>query len=191
MGEHVTTKRYLAALLDILALLPPNAATAQGFDWNRAKDRLQIDGWLRKLAEQCGQLGFTSLTPPNPATVEKRIFSRLLLKPKFEADAEVERWSRYVNAMQNLSNKETVETAAERAGAALTAATVDPTSHEAAKRQYVDAITVAMTPFLDACRSAAADPFLGTTYLSGSGSLTTFETKAREQFDNEVSKVSK
>lgn len=183
--------RYLAAVLVAPALLLASPASAQAFDWNLTRDRLKIDGWLRKLTEQCGQLGFTALTPPDPATVEKRIFSRLLLKPKFEADAEVERWGGYVVAMQNLSKKEAVDAAAERAGAALTAATVDPTSHEAARRQYVEAITNAMTPFLNACRGAAADPFLGTTYLSGTGSLVAFETRAREQFDDEVGKVSK
>ena len=184
--------RYLAAALAAPTLLLASPAeAARGFDWNLSRDRLQIDGWMRKLAEQCGQLGFTVLTPPEPATVEKRIFSRLLLKPKFEADAEVERWAGYVVEMQNLSKKEAVDAAAERAGAALTAATVDPSSHEAARRQYVEAITGAMTPFLNACRSAAADPFIGATYLSGSGSLASFESKARDQFDEEVRKVAK
>ena len=166
------------------------SATAQGFDWNSTKSRESIDGWLRKLAEQCGQLGFTALTPPEPATMEKRIYSRLLLKPKFEADAEVNRWGGFVAEMQNLAKPDAVEAAAERAGAALTAATVDPSSHEAARRQYVQSITGAMTPFLNACRSAAADPFVGANYLSGSGSLAAFERKAEEQFDGEVKKVS-
>jgi hypothetical protein len=165
-------------------------AAAQAFDWNNTKSREQIDGWLRKLAEQCGQLGFTVLTPPEMGTMEKRIYSRLLLKPRFEADAEVERWAGFVAAMRNLSEKEAVDAAAERAGAALTAATVDPSSHEAARRQYVQSITGAMTPFLSACRSAAADPFVGANYLSGSGSLAAFERKAAEQFDDEVRKVS-
>lgn len=181
-------KRVLA-IAGALSLLAAPANAADGWNWNSQNDRLMIDKMLRKIGEQCGQLGFTPLTPPEPATMEKRIYSKLLLQSASSAEATVERWSFWLVTFMNL--EEGVKDASDRAGQAVLAASVDPTSREQARQTFVDAFMVPFAPVLDSCREAAADEFVGANYLSGAGSLDDMKAKTSTAFDQAVANFDK
>lgn len=179
-----------ATVLFTIALCAPfSVSAAEGFDWNRPKDRLLLDRSLRKLSEQCSQLGFTPLAAPSPDSMEKRIYSRFLLKPKYQANMEAERWMSWFLELLNLGKPDRIEMAAERGGAALAAAAVDPSAHEAARTQFVESSVMLLRPVLAACQQAVADEFVGAHYLNGTGSLKSFETSASEAFDKQVSET--
>lgn len=180
-------KSIVTALVSAFALLAP-AAHAEELDWNRPKDRELIDGAMRHFASQCAKIGFTEVDRPDPATMQNRLYSRSLLIPSYQSRADLERWSGWVGAMTSLGKQDEglMAEAADQGGAALTAAVVDPTSHEAAKKKYLEASMAPLRNFMLACDSAARHEFASKYYVSGSGSLATIEASFGELFDKTV-----
>lgn len=175
-------KRAIMGAL-MLALSAP-AAAADGWNWHSEKDRQQLDQVLRKIGEQCSQLGFTRLTPPEPATMEKRIYSRLLLESPQAAGETVEKWSRWFMTFVNL--EKSAKAATDRLASAVVAASVDPTSHERARATFVDAFAFPFHPVVATCAEASRDEFVGATYVSGAGSVDSIRQRAKTLFDKEV-----
>lgn len=175
----------------ITACLLAAPASAQDLDWERPADRELIDRSFRNFAKQCGSFGFVELTPLTPEEMQNRMYARLLLLPAEQAKLQVARWSRWLMAMIALGKADEGPTTegTERAGAAITAAVIDPSTHEEAKRRYVTASAGSFRPMLTACTSAAADPFVGTNFVSGAGSLKVIEEYFARQFDQSVGEL--
>jgi len=180
--------RAAFASIACLALAVPSA-TAQDFNWENRGDREKLEMGLRLLANTCAGMGFSQIEHADAATMEKRIYSRLLLQSQAEASIEVDRWASWVLQVMDLKNPERLRASSDRAGAAITAAIVDPTSHEAARATYVRAFTDAFRPILHACEEATRDRFVGANYVGGSGSLAAFEAQASAAFDGAVADV--
>lgn len=175
-------KEFFIALLAVVAL-PAAASASEGFSRSNLK---ALDQSLRVFSNQCVSLGFNPIATPEPNTMSDKMSAQLLLREPAEATLLMERWRHNVRVMEQLIDPQMISDAAERAGALLTAAVIDPSTHDEAKQKYVAVMTSVVEPMLSACRGASGDPFLGAHYLSGSGSLASFETQWEQDFDVSV-----
>lgn len=174
------------ATVGVLVFAAP--AAAQEIDWENAADRDLLDSSLRKFSQECGKIGFNELTPLAPADMQNRMYARLLLLPDQQANLQVAHWTRWLTAMIALGKTDegALAEGIDRGGAALTAALVDPSMHEEAKRKYVAASVSAFRPFFNACTSATTDAFVGVNYVSGVGSLRPMEEEFANHFEDSV-----
>lgn len=180
--------RLVVLIFSVLALPQPLSAI-DPLDWERSSDRLVLNQALEKLSEQCSKIGFTQVDPPSEVEMEKRIYAHLLLMSPDDARVEVGRWGRYFDAMVSLTNETTVAATSERAGAALTAATMDKVYVEQARKEYVRALLAHISPFALTCTSMSGDLFLHANYLAGLSDLTTFEAQYADAFDKGLSEL--
>lgn len=156
------------ATIAMLALATP--AAAQAMDWEKAENRISIDGAMRNFASNCASLDFTKGAPPPTSVMEKKLYSHFLLQDRSTTDAELRRWAGYLNAMREAGKDGArYKAAVEAAADALIAADVDPASEARAKAKYLEALKYGMQPIFDACTAAAREPFLSQYYLSGTG----------------------
>lgn len=163
-------------VMSLAAALVATAASA--IDWHASTGRAKIDGLLSSFAANCAELGFSRFSTGSAKARQDKLYSHLLLSPL--ADEEVEGWGSLIAA--SLADGDEAQDAERKAGDALLSAKINPSSLSEAEAVYVQNSLFLPRAALSACTRAAADPFISTMYVSGSGSLTEWEAKAHDSF---------
>ena len=172
----------------VAALLGGSAgASAQEMDWRTAPAQAAIQSGLAAATDMCVDFGFTRAAAQPAAALRGKIGVHLLgsAAPKDELD----RWSEVVTAERRLREAVKDPARLEHGREALAAAYVDPAAVAPARERFVDGEMAPIRAALDACRGAAAEPFIAAHYFTGQGEVAKFEDMFRALFTGTLEKM--
>lgn len=128
-------------------------------NWNTAANRTFLHRQLTSWAENCEQWGFSRSTPLGDAEAGRRIEARLLVGGGNAVGAA---WMHPIRLHDRL-----VPPSMREMENQVRAASLDSTTAEQARRNFIRARRQGVVVIRNTCRSLASDPFIRTAYFTG------------------------
>lgn len=166
-----------------------SGARAEDMDWRTEEAQIAIQAGLATASDMCASFGFTRMKPQPDAVMRDRI-SGHLLGSAAPVD-ELNRWVEVVMAAKRLRIGADDPGRLDRGLEALSAAQRDPAGFEPARQRFVDNAMGPIRTAIDACKRAAAEPFIGKNYFAGhpQGDAGKYEDMFRVQFAEILKKM--
>lgn len=177
--------RFLGLALFLVAAAAP--ASARDFDFEDPTDQKQAIGAFSNLGAFCSELGFGQQSPQPVETMQKKLEAYLLLTSNRQS--VLEKWANILHDWTQLNDAPKDKALLDRAADALIAAAKDPDSYNQAEDLYVRTTMGPANIALSACERASADDFVGKYFVTGTGSVATWDSRLRQSFAESVEEI--
>lgn len=181
--------RYPIAIGLLFSVVCGSPAAADDFDWQSVANQKLMVGAFDNMGAYCTTLGFSRPSQLSRETLQKKLDAYLLLSSA--PDVILQKWDGIITDWTQLDHASKDKTLLDRASGGLTAAVHDPDSYSQAEALYVSTSMGPLKTALSACERAAEDEFLGKYFVSGTGSVDTWEPKFKEAFAQSVTELKK
>lgn len=167
--------------------LAATSGDAKDFNWENPSDQTIAIGAFNNMAGFCSQLGFTRVATQPVDVMRKKLEAYMLLSSN--RDGVLERWGNMLHDWTQLRDAPNDKAMLDRAADALIAAAKDPDSYPQAETLYVETAMRPAKLALSSCETAASDDFVGRYFITGSGSVETWEARLKQAFSESVDEM--
>jgi hypothetical protein len=180
----------IAIIIGLLAAsVSVTPASAEDFDWQDIGNQKKLVTALSTIGGFCATMGFTRPPSMPTDTMMKKLDAYLRLKSS--PDFVVDQWGRIVHDFAQMTKMADDKALIKRGTDAMVAAVNDPDSYAQAEKLYVDTVIAPLRAVLSACQRGAADEFIGKHFVSGEGSVRSYEQSLKKDFADGVADLKK